>query len=130
MKEKLYIVKTRYEYRGTDGIDWTNWFVLERNYMTEKEAKEYIKNIKNLYADIDKKTKLKHDYMIVPSEDFEKEQKEVENFIKAAKKRDDKYFASDEWKELKHKKYVSRKERKAKQEEYLEMQKQLENNQQ
>ena len=129
MKEQLYIVKTRYEYRGNDGIQWTNWFVLNSDYMNEQMANEYIKETKKLYADIDKKTKQKHEYTLIPVIEYENELKEIEKLISSAKKRDDKYFASDEWKELKHKKYVSRKERKAKQEEYLEMQKQLESKQ-
>lgn len=125
MKEQLYIIKTRYEYRSADGIDWTDWFVLERTQFTEQDANQHIADTKKLYGDIDKKTKLRHEYMIVPVEEFEKELAETNKIIEEGHVRDEAYFASDKWKELKHKKYVARKERKAKQEEYLKMQEQL-----
>ena len=127
MKEQLYIVKSRYQYYGSNGVDWTSWFVLNSEYRNKQGTEDYIKEIKHLYNDIDKRTHLKHDYMIVPVEDFENEIKELDKTINKANKRDEKYFASDEWKELKHKKYVARKERKLKQEEYLKMQEELKN---
>lgn len=121
MKDDLYVVKTRYEYRGVKDIEWTKWFALTTKYMTKSEAEEYIKNTKKLYNDIDKRTHLKHDYMAVPVSEYEKEIAETDRMIQAAQERDDKYFASEEWKELKHKKYVARKERKQHQEEYKKM---------
>lgn len=121
MKDDLYVVKTRYEYRGDEGIEWTKWFVLTTEYMTKSVAEEYIKNIKKLYNDVDKHTHLKHDYITVPVSEYEKEIAEIDRLIHAAQVRDEKYFASEEWKELKHKKYVARKERKQHQEEYAKM---------
>ena len=127
MKDQLYIIKTRYEYRGPDGIDWTNWFVFTRESFTKKDADELIKATKKQYADIDKKTHLKHEYMIVPVEEFEKECLEIQHQINEAQVRDEQYYASDKWKELKHKKYVSRKELKKHQEEYKKMMEELKN---
>ena len=127
MKDDLYVVKTRYEYRGDEGIEWTKWFTLTTEYMTKSDAEEYIKNTKKLYNDIDKRTHLKHDYMAVPVFEYEKEISEIDKMIKAAKERDERYFASEEWKELKHKKYVARKERKQHQEEYNKMMEELKN---
>lgn len=126
MKEQKYVVKTRYEYRTNDGKDWTSWFISKKDEMTEAEAKEYIKTTKVQYADIDKKTKLNHEYMLVPIEEYKKEQEEINATIEKAQRRDEAYYASDEWKQLKHKKYVAKKERKAKQEEYLKMKQELE----
>lgn len=123
----LYIVKTRYEYRGPNGIEWTKWFVLNAEYMNKADAEAYIKATKKLYNDIDKRTHLNHEYATVPVAEYEKEIAEINRMLKAAQERDEKYFASDEWKELKHKKYVSRKERKQHQEEYNKMIEELKN---
>lgn len=132
MNEPLYVVRSRYEYRTNNGKEFTNWFLLSPEYRNETESNKFIAETKKLYADIDKKTKLNHEYELYPVEKYEQDKFELEKSVEAAQKRDEAYFASDEWKELKHKKYEARKERKAKQEEYLriqaELQKQKENN--
>ena len=50
---------------------------------------------------------------------------ELQHYIDDARARDEAYYASDAWKELKHKKYVARKERKKHQEEYNKMMEEL-----
>ena len=52
---------------------------------------------------------------------------ELQHYIDDARARDEAYYASDAWKELKHKKYVARKERKKHQEEYNKMMDDLNN---
>ena len=121
MKDDKYIVKSRYEYMSDEGTVWTNWFVLNGACMSKEQAEEFIKAHKKAYGDIDRKTKLKHEYMIVSTDDVEKERAEQQEEIIKNQLRNKIYFESDEWKDLKHKKYVARKERKAKQAEYLEI---------
>ena len=121
MKEPTFIIKCRYQTWSDNGKVFTDWFVYDSGEYTEQTGKEQIKFIKKEYEFIDKKTHLKHEYTLVPYSEYVAEQKELEKNIKKAHKRDEKYFASDEWKDLKHKKYVARKERKQKQEEYNKM---------
>ena len=122
-----YIIKCRYEYFADGGKKFTDWFIWDSTPNTEEECNEKIKYAKSAFEYIDKKTHLKHEYKLVPNEEYEKEQQEIDKHIKAAKERDEKYFASEEWKELKHKKYVARKERKQHQEEYKKMMEELQN---
>lgn len=125
MKDTKYIVETRYEYLSSAGKTFTKWFVLSSDERTEAEAKEFIKQISKDYAHVDKITKCKHEYRIRTVEELQQEMKELQYRINEGLARDEKYYASDKWKELKHKKYVSRKERKAKQEEYKKMMEEL-----
>ena len=125
MKVKKYVIKSRYEYYGESGKEFTKWFVFDNNPVSEEEANEKIKIYKDRYAYIDKKTHLKHEYMIYPFSDYTKDQKRLQKEIEMGKKRDEEYFKSDEWKELKHKKYIARKERKKHQEEYKKMMEEL-----
>lgn len=116
-----YIVMTRYEYRGENGIQFTDWFKGDTSEMTKDEALEYIKETKKGFGDIDKKTHLKHEYKLITVDEWNSICHEIQKQIDEFKERDEAYFASDEWKELKHKKYVARKERKKHQEEYNKM---------
>ena len=116
-----YIVMTRYEYRGENGIQLTDWFKGDISEMTKDEALEYIKETKKGFGDIDKKTHLKHEYKIMTVEELQREMEELQHLIDEGRARDEAYYASDEWKELKHKKYVARKERKKHQDEYNKM---------
>ena len=120
-----YIVMTRYEYWGENGIQFTDWFRGNINEMTKSEAEEYIKETKKSFGDIDRKTHLKHEYKLITVDEWnsicDEQQKRIDEF----RERDEKYYASAEWKELKHKKYVARKERKKHQEEYNKMMQEL-----
>lgn len=64
MDKNQYIIKSRYEYRGSNGITWTDWFVINSVHMDKKTAESYIEQYKKLSDDVDKKTKLKHEYVI------------------------------------------------------------------
>ena len=112
---------TRYEYRGENGIQFTDWFKGDTGEMTKSDAEKYIKETKKEFNDIDKKTHLKHEYKLITVDEWNDICHELQKQIDEFKERDEAYFASDEWKELKHKKYVSRKERKKHQEEYNKM---------
>lgn len=123
--DQLYIVKERYQYRSNDGIAWTTWFTLNSTPMSERTANDCIKTTKRLYDDIDKKTKLYHEYKLVPIEKYYEEIQNMNERIAEGQRRDEEYYQSDEWKELKHKKYVAKKERIRKQEAYKQMMEQL-----
>ena len=77
--------------------------------------------ISNDYDNIDKITKCRHEYRIRNVKEVQQEMEELQHYIDDARARDEAYYASDAWKELKHKKYVARKERKKHQEEYNKM---------
>ena len=66
-----FIILTRYECWKSGNIKgFSKWFALKDAPMTEKEAKGVIKETKVRYRDIDKKTKLKHEYKIIPYKDY------------------------------------------------------------
>ena len=121
MKDNKYIVETRYEYVSSTGRTFTKWFVLSSDERTEADANKYIEQISNDYDNIDKITKCRHEYRIRNVEEVKQEMEELQRSIAESRARDKAYFASDAWKELKHKKYVARKERKKHQEEYNKM---------
>ena len=127
MKDDKYIVETRYEYLSSQGKIFTTWFVLSSDERTEAEAKEYINQVSKDYAHVDKLTKCKHEYRIRTVEDVQQEMKELQHLIDEGRARDEAYYASDAWKELKHKKYIARKELKKHQEEYKKMMEELKN---
>ena len=116
-----YIIMTRYEYYGENGIQFTDWFNGNTDEMTKSDAEEYIKEIKKEFGDIDKKTHLKHEYKLITVDEWNSICDECQKQIDEFKERDEKYYASEQWKELKHKKYIARKERKKHQEEYNKM---------
>ena len=127
MKDMKYIIETRYEHWTSTGKVFTQWFALSYDEYTEAEAKEYIERVSKDYAHIDKITKCKHEYRIRNVEEVKQEMEEIQRSIAESRARDKAYFASDEWKELKHKKYVARKELKKHQEEYNKMMEGLKN---
>ena len=127
MKDNKYIVETRYEYVSSTGRTFTKWFVLSSDERTEADANKYIEQISNDYDNIDKITKCRHEYRIRNVKEVQQEMEELQHYIDNARARDEAYYASDAWKELKHKKYVARKERKKRQEEYNKMMEYLKN---
>lgn len=58
-----YLIYSRYEYWkiGPEKV-FTEWSVCEDNEYDSAEADKRIKEIKSQFQDIDKKTKLKHEY--------------------------------------------------------------------
>ena len=127
MKDDKYIVETRYEYVSSTGRTFTKWFVLSFDERTEADANKYIEQISNDYDNIDKITKCRHEYRIRNVKEVQQEMEELQHYIDDARARDEAYYVSDAWKELKHKKYVARKERKKHQEEYNKMMDDLNN---
>lgn len=61
-----YLIYERYEHWGPNGKAWSKWFItFNTTYAkTEAEAKEAMKHIKKASTEIDKHTKLKHEYEI------------------------------------------------------------------
>ena len=56
----MFYVKERYQFRGSDGIKWTNWFILD-GFHTEQEAKDYLSEYKKKMV----KDKLEHEFDII-----------------------------------------------------------------
>jgi len=113
--EKKYVILSRYETRKSDGIDFCPWFIHTSNPISETEANEIIKNIKKEFGFIDKKTNLKHEYILKDYDEFTKEQNEKLKNIKKLVKKNEAYFKSDKYKELQKKKRQANKELKEKQ---------------
>ena len=55
----MFYVKERYQFRGSDGIKWTNWFILD-GFKTEQEAKNYLAEYKKKMT----KDKLDHEFKL------------------------------------------------------------------
>lgn len=111
-----FIIESRYEYWTNQGKEFSNWFVLDSGKYSEKDGNEKIQNIKKTFADIDKKTKLKHEYRLSDYETYENSQKELNKEVKKLQKQQEKYYSSQEYKELQKKKRLSKKELKNKKE--------------
>lgn len=116
-----FVVLTRYECWQSGPVkDFTKWFILDNEPRTKKECEEVIKKTKARYADIDRKMKEKHEYKLLPYEEYLADLEETKKAIEEGKKRDAAYYKSDAYKELQKKKRQSAKERKEKQKKYLE----------
>lgn len=113
-----FIIESRYEYWTNQGKEFSNWFVLDSGKYSEKDGNEKIQNIKKTFADIDKKTKLKHEYRLLNYNEYLKAQKNLDKTVENLQKHQEKYYQSKEYKELCKKKRVSAKERKEKQKQY------------
>lgn len=113
-----FIIESRYEYWTNQGKEFSNWFVLDSGKYSEKDGNEKIQNIKKTFADIDKKTKLKHEYRLSNYNEYLKAQKILDKTVENLQKHQEKYYQSKEYKELCKKKRVSAKERKEKQKQY------------
>ena len=115
-----FVVLTRYEIWKSGGVkDFCPWFVLNGTPRTEKEAKVFIEETKKRYADIDKKTKLKHEYQLQSYGDYLNETEIQKKTIDEACARNEAYYKSDAYKELLKKKRQAAKERKERQKKYL-----------
>ena len=116
-----FVVLTRYEIWKSGGVkDFCPWFVLNSTPRTEKEAKVFIEETNKRYADIDKKTKLKHEYQLQSYADYLSETEIQKKTIDEACARNEAYYKSDAYKELLKKKRQAAKERKERQKKYLE----------
>jgi len=60
----VYIVYCRYEYQSLNGKTFTEWFKFGPGHNSEKEAKEFIKSKLDTIRDVDRHTKLKHEFEI------------------------------------------------------------------
>lgn len=65
-----YIIESRYEYWSMyEGKIWTKWFKVHGSYYdNEDDAKEELKQIEKKSKEIDKVTKLKHEFRLVKNE--------------------------------------------------------------
>ena len=126
MKNK-YVIICRYECWTRNGKEFTEWFVYRRDPLTKLEAEKIIKEYKKNCSDIDKKTKLKHEFALKEYDEYIKEQEEIKNKINKVSKEQEEYYKSDVYKELQKKKRKSNKELKEKQRIYLETHKKEEN---
>ena len=115
-----FVIEARYETFTAEGKKFTNWFVFENNPLSEKEAKEEIKKIKNEFAYVDKKTKLKHEYRLKSFTEYENELSKLKEKVQVLAEKQKAYYKSDEYKELQRKKRQAKKELKEKQKKYLE----------
>lgn len=61
--EKFYIY-CRYEYISDHGKDFCNWFRVDGSFINQDDAKKKLDEIKVTSSQIDKSTKLKHEYEI------------------------------------------------------------------
>lgn len=118
--EKQYIICARYQMWTRNGIEWSSDFVMKDVPMSESIAKDTIKNFKQTFDYIDKKTKLKHEYFLKEYNEYLKEFQRQMDENDILKKQQDEYFKSDKYKELQKKKRQSAKERKEKQLRYLQ----------
>lgn len=118
--EKKYIIICRYEHWSNSGKKFTNWFAYKHDPMTESEIKDAIKICKTNCADIDKRTKLKHEFATKDYDEYLKEQEETNERVKNLTKQNNEYYKSDAYKELLKKKRQAAKELKERQKIYEE----------
>ncbi len=124
-----YIIKQRYQYWGNNGIQWTDWYVGVVNPMNEKDAKDKIKELVNFSKDIDKRTKLKHEFMLYDYKQYQQDvAKQIEKTAKALESEKE-YRKSQEYKDLLKRKRAEAKERKEHQAEYIKMMSEIKNTQ-
>ena len=118
--EKNFIIECRYEIFGKNGKEFIPWFTCDAHPMSEEEAKNKIKQIKNDFGYIDVKTKLKHEYRLADYNEYLKQIQQLKENNERLTEKQKAYFQSEEYKELCKKKRQSAKERKEKQKKYLE----------
>ena len=116
-----YIIKQRYQYWGNNGIQWTDWYVGIVTPLDEKDAKDKIKELINFSKEIDKRTKLKHEFMMYDYKQYQQDvAKQIEDAAKALESEKE-YRKSQEYKDLLKRKRAEAKERKERQAEYIKM---------
>lgn len=81
---KKYIAECRYEWLSANGKVWTDWFPMSSCSFDEDETKETMKKLKQMTIDMDRKTKLRHEYRAMLYSDFEKWIEKIHEDAKAA----------------------------------------------
>ena len=118
--EDKYIIQARYEYHSREDIQFTNWYTYDSTPITLEEANNKIEQLKEEVKDIDKKTKLNHEYRPFLLSEYEKIKKDIhKQYVKDKKKMDD-YLKSDEYKRIQKIKRINREANKIRQQKYLE----------
>ena len=59
-----YYIYCRYEFISNEGKQFSKWFRVGKDHLDENSTKEELNDIKSTSKDIDKHTKLKHEYEI------------------------------------------------------------------
>lgn len=118
--ENKYIIICRYECWTRTGKEFTDWFAYKRDPMSKSEAEESLKECKKNCSDIDKRTKLKHEFDLKLYDEYVKEQNEIMENVKKISKEQEEYYKSDAYKELQKKKRQANKELKERQRIYNE----------
>lgn len=113
---KTFIIESRYEAMKANGKEFTKWFTYKGKPMTKEEAEDIIREAEDLNKKM--KIKMKHEYRLRDSNEYKKEYEKTMSVIMEAKKRQDAYYKSEEYKELQRKKRKSAKELKEKQKKY------------
>ena len=109
--DKKYIVTSRYQHWTSNGeIEFTKWFVLNSIPRTKKEAEEFIAETKKNFANIDKVTKLNHEFELKSYDEYLQEHEDQKKKIEELVERRNEYYKSDAYKELLKKKRKAAKE--------------------
>ena len=69
---KKYIAECRYEWLSSEGKIWSEWFPMASVEFDDVDMKQTLKDLAKSTADIDRKTKMKHEYRAMLSADYEK----------------------------------------------------------
>lgn len=70
---KEYIIQCRYEWRSSNGTVWTNWFAYDTTRYPDSSIKAVLKDAQNVIKNIDKVSKLKHEYRAYDADVYEHE---------------------------------------------------------
>ena len=118
--EEKFVIECRYETWGTNGKEYVKWFVHDSSPVTKSIGEQKIKDAKEAFGYIDKRTKLKHEYRLVSYAEYLKQQNEQIEKNKEIAKKQAEYYKSSEYKELQKKKRQAAKELKEHQKAYNE----------
>lgn len=117
--DNKYVIECRYEYIALHGEKkFSSWFVIDATYRDSIDVDNEIKNLLSNSKDIDKKTKLIHEYRKLDVSKYEQYINDINKSILEQKEKQDQYYKSNEYKELVKKKNESRKLRNQKKIEY------------
>jgi len=82
-----YIIYCRYQYNTSEGVDWTKWYPHDVRHRTKEDAEAVMNSLNENVKDIDKKTKLKHEFLVKESTEFDEHVKEINERKSNRKKR-------------------------------------------
>lgn len=117
---KKFIIKKRYEYFSSEGKRFTDWFTYDATPVDEKIGNERIKQAKNEFKDIERITKLKHEYQLFDYDEHVRLEDECKKQIAEKQASEHEYLQSDEYRELQKRKRAEARERKSRQKQYIE----------